>query len=125
MSESNSTVDSPQYESLTNNEEKPDACLVCFGHENDENGRFIDLDQNRNYGKKCECKLHIHEYCFERWYYTDKSCPICRVEIKHQSLSNRCQQCIHKGINFCAQMIVVYIVLALIYLVGRNIFISA
>lgn len=124
MSESNSTVDSQQYESLINNEES-NVCLVCFGHENDENGRFIDLDQNQNYGKKCQCKLHIHQYCFNRWYRIDKSCPICRVEISNQSLSYQCQQCIHTGINFCAQTIVVYIIIVLIYLVGKNIFISA
>ena len=56
------------------NIKKPEECIVCYSN----------LDKN---SVKLECGHSFHKNCITKWLYKSMTCPMCRAEIKQQTLT--------------------------------------
>jgi hypothetical protein len=56
-------------------------CFVCFEFQLD-NNYIINLKNQTDYFKFCECDGYIHVDCLNLWYEKNEKCPICRNPMK-------------------------------------------
>ena len=56
-------------------------CFVCYEIRNENECNPIKLRSQIYYSKKCSCDGFIHKKCLDKWFNTNKSCPICRNNI--------------------------------------------
>ena len=57
---------------------KEDVCFICYDFLN-VNETPIKLNSKTYYFKNCNCDGFIHKKCFDKWYDTNHSCPVCRI----------------------------------------------
>ena len=53
-------------------------CFVCYEITNGDNCVPIKLYGQNYYNKRCNCDGFIHKSCLDKWFQTNKNCPICR-----------------------------------------------
>jgi len=68
---------------------KEDVCFICYDFLN-VNETPIKLNSKTYYLKNCNCKGFIHKKCFDTWYDTNHSCPVCRILVtKNEDLTKQ------------------------------------
>ena len=68
-----------------NPEDKPlelNTCLICLENVTYDNLGPINFKTQKTFLKRCHCGGWIHLCCLYKWYYINKSCPICRLYMK-------------------------------------------
>ena len=70
------------------NDNDNEICLICHEKSN-YLGNVIIWN---NYDKACKCRLNIHQYCLNKWFSINKTCPICRNKLLKQDMKSECQK---------------------------------
>ncbi len=66
---------------IQNNDTELTECFVCYEIQNENNCLPIRLYKQTYYTKYCNCDGVIHKKCLDKWFRTNKTCPICRNNI--------------------------------------------
>lgn len=56
-------------------------CIICWEHSTSLN-QIYPLDYTSIIHKTCKCNVSIHDKCLRIWIKTNKTCPICRTEVR-------------------------------------------
>lgn len=91
----------------TNHEKE--LCIICF----EDSSKKYNYEIWWNYYKNCECKFLIHQDCFNQWYKTNPTCPICRKTILSKDIETIYKKNINKCCDFvmlsCGVMIIAFL----------------
>jgi hypothetical protein len=68
-------------DNIKNNNDDLVECFVCYEIKNEKNCVPIKLYKQQYYKKRCNCDGFIHKECLDKWFRTNKNCPICRNSI--------------------------------------------
>ena len=60
---------------------KYNECFICFEYKIDDKFSPITLKTQKIYFKNCNCDGAIHNKCLNIWIQSNKSCPICRINV--------------------------------------------
>ena len=89
--------------------ENDELCLICHEKSN-YLGNVINW---HNYDKACDCRLNIHQYCLNKWYSINKTCPICRKKLLKCDMRTKCQKELNIIIVTIVEGIVVFCIVFL------------
>jgi hypothetical protein len=73
--------DDNEDNNVKNNNDDLVECFVCYEIKNENNCAPIKLYKQQYYKKRCDCDGFIHKECLDKWFQTNKNCPICRNSI--------------------------------------------
>jgi hypothetical protein len=63
-------------------------CIICFENQILDETHPLNLTKHNIYIKTCNCDCLVHIKCLKMWFDQHKKCPICRMVVAKNTITN-------------------------------------